>query len=152
MNPATEARQILETLLGQLGFPAQIEEEQSPMGPVLQVTLENPHALIGENAERLEDLQYLVNRLLQKKFPDAPKVRVDVAHVREMKEDEMLEAVRAAADQVRATHQPIQLPPMNSFHRRLVHQIFAEDPAIKTYSKEGGGRLKRLSLIPRDQL
>ena len=151
MNPATEARQILETLLGQLGFPAQIEEEQSPMGPVLQVNLENAQGLIGENAERLEDLQYLVNRLLQKKFPEAPKVRVDVAHVREMREDEMLEAVRAAAEQVRATGQPMQLPPMNSFHRRMVHQLFAEDPAIKTHSREGGGRLKRLSLIPRDQ-
>ena len=149
MNPAAEARQILETLLGQLGFPARIEEEESPMGPVLQVDLENAQALIGEKAERLEDLQYLVNRLLQKKFPDAPKVRVDVAHVREMKEEEMMEVVRAAAEQVRATGQPMQLPPMNSFHRRMVHQLFAEDPEIATHSKEGSGRMKRLSLVPR---
>lgn len=149
MDSTAEAREILDTMLGHLAFPAQVDEEDAPTGPVLQVTMEHPEALIGEHAERLEDLQYLVNRVLQRQHADAPKVRVDVAHVREMKEDEMLAAVQTAAEHVRATQRPIQLPPMNSFHRRMVHQLFAADPDIKTQSPDRGGRLKRLSLVPR---
>jgi predicted RNA-binding protein Jag len=72
-----------------------------------------------------------------------------VAHVREMKEDDMLEAVRAAADEVRATQKGVQLPAMNSFHRRLVHNLFSKDPQIQTWSSDDKSRLKRITLLPR---
>jgi spoIIIJ-associated protein len=146
MNPAETAREILDTMLGHLGFPAQIELEESPAGPTLQVSLEQAEALIGAKAERLEDLQYLVNRLLQAKLPDAPKIRVDVGHVREMHEDELMEAVRQAADRVRATKMPVHLSPLNSFHRRLVHNHFLEDPDIKSSSPPEKRRYKRITL------
>ena len=149
MNHAEQARDILDTLLGQVGFHARLDIESQPTGDVLQVTLEHAEALIGKRAERLEDLQYLVSRLLLAKSPEAPKIRVDVAHVREMQEDAMLDEVRAAADRVRASRHAIQLPPMNSFHRRMVHELFLNDPQIKTWAPEEQSRMKRITLIPR---
>ena len=150
MTDAETAREILDTMLGHLGFAAQIDAEDTPNGPVLQVSMEHAEALIGSQAERLEDLQYLVNRLLQKRNPEAPRVRVDVAHFREMKEDQLLEEVRALADRVRATGKAIKLHPMNSYHRRLVHNAFLNDPEVKTWSPEDASRLKRITLIPRN--
>ena len=149
MNPTETAREILATMLGHLGYSAQIDVEDAEAGPVLQVSMEDAEALIGSHAERLEDLQYLVNRLLQVKLPDAPKIRVDVAHMREMKEDEMLDEVRAAADRVRRTRAAVQLRPLNSFHRRLVHNLFMDDPEVKSTSPEDKRRFKRITLTPR---
>ncbi|MBP7948221.1 MAG: single-stranded DNA-binding protein [Verrucomicrobiales bacterium] len=149
MTAAENAYEILDTMLGHLGFTAQIDVEETPSGPVLQVNMEHAEALIGEHAERLEDLQYLVNRLLQAKDAGAPKVRVDVAHFREMKEDQMLDEVRAAAERVRLSGHAIKLPPMNSYHRRMVHTLFAGDPDVKSWSPEDSGRLKRITLMPR---
>ncbi len=149
MNPTETAQEILETMLGHLGYSAQIDVEEAEAGPVLQVTMEHAEALIGGRAERLEDLQYLVNRLLQVKLPEAPKIRVDVAHVREMKEDEMLDEVRAAAERVRRTRSAVQLRPLNSFHRRLVHNLFVDDPDVKSTSPEDKRRFKRITLVPR---
>jgi spoIIIJ-associated protein len=51
------------------------------------------------------------------------------------------------ADEVRRTGQPVVLPPMNSFDRRLVHQAFADDPEIGTLSEEGTARLKQMTLV-----
>ncbi len=149
MHPTEAAHEILETMLGHLGYQAQIDLEEAPTGPVLQVSMEHADDLIGARGERLEDLQYLVNRLLQVKLPDAPKIRVDVAHLREMREDEMLTAVHAAAARVRATRSAVNLPPMNSFHRRMVHNLFIHDPEIKSTSPEERRRLKRITLSPR---
>ena len=149
MTHAEQARDLLDTLIGHLGFQAQIDVSETPGGVVLQVSLEHAESLIGKRAERLEDLQYLVNRLLQVNQTDAPKIRVDVAHVREMQEDEMLAEVRAAAAHVRASGKPIQLFPMNSFHRRMVHQLFVDDPKIKTWSPQDNNRLKPITLMPR---
>jgi spoIIIJ-associated protein len=149
MKPAETARDILQNLIHHLGYEAQLDLEEAPAGPVIQVTMEHAEALIGSKAERLEDLQYLVNRLLQVKQPDAPKIRVDVAHVREMKEDELLEEVQAAANRVRASHKPALLRPLNSFHRRLVHNLFLNDPQVRSISPEDRGRFKRITLAPR---
>ncbi len=149
MNAAETAREILDTLLGHLGYTPTIEIEAAEAGPVLQVSLELAENLIGAQAERLEDLQYLVNRLLQVKLPEAPKVRVDVAHVRELHEDELLSEVQAVAARVRAHGHPQVLRPLNSFHRRLVHNLFAQDADIQSSSPEDHRRLKRITLAPR---
>jgi len=41
---------------------------------------------------------------------------------------------RAAAQKVMATKNPISLPPMNSYERRLVHMALAHHPEVTTES------------------
>jgi spoIIIJ-associated protein len=150
MSHIPEAKEILETMISSLGFEARIEVEMTPdHGEALQVHMDEPEALVGAEAERLEDLQYLVNRLLQQKQPEAPRVKVDVAHFRERREEVLIDTVRAAADEVRATGQAVKLEPMNSYQRRVVHNMFMDDPEIKSWSPEDDSRLKRITLVKR---
>jgi predicted RNA-binding protein Jag len=39
---------------------------------------------------------------------------------------------------------------MNSYQRRLVHHAFRDDPGVRSWSPEDSGRLKRISLLPRN--
>ncbi len=103
----------------------------------------------GKKGERLDDIQHLVNKLLHQKLPDAPRVRVDVNHFRGQKDDQFLNDIRRLADKVRASGEPVTLDPMNSYQRRLVHNLFKDDPGIKTWSPEDDSRMKRLTLQPR---
>jgi spoIIIJ-associated protein len=150
MSDAEISHEILDTMLGHLGFAAHIDSQDTPNGPVLQVSLEHAEILVGAQGERLDDLQYLVNRLLQVRSPDAPRVRVDVAHFREMREDQFVEHIRTLADRVRASGHPVKLEPMNSYQRRLVHNALVNDPDVKSWSPEDSGRLKRITLMPRN--
>ncbi|MEZ0385995.1 MAG: protein jag [Verrucomicrobium sp.] len=144
--PLDHARQILDTLLGYLGFVVRIEEENGPDGPTLQILTEETDALVGERGEVLDDIQYLVNRILQRRDPAAPRVRVDVEYFRTMREDRMMEKVKELAIRVRATGQPAVLNPLNSYYRRLVHNLFLNDPQVMSESAQGNERFKRITL------
>lgn len=146
MTSIEQAHQILDTLLGYLGFVVQIEEEQSSEGPTLHIHTEQPDLLIGHRGEVLDDIQYLVNRILQRREPQAPRIRVDVEYFRTMREDRMLADVKEFAERVRSTGQPHVLNPMNSYYRRLVHNLFINDPDIISESASGDERYKRITL------
>ncbi len=147
MNPTP--REILDDLLGHLGFVCEIEEMGTPEAPVLMVHTHDAVRLIGKDGVVLEDLQYLVNRLLIVHSPDAPRVSIDIEHHRAMRDDGLLHRVRQLADQVRVTGRPVQLEPLNSYDRRLVHQLFKEDLAVMSSSPGGDSRMKRITLEKR---
>lgn len=149
MTPLEHSRKILDTMLGYLGFVVRIEEDDGPDGPTLQILTEEPDALIGRRGEVLDDIQYLVNRILQRREPKAPRIRVDVEYFRTMREDNMLEKVKQQAERVRTTGHAIALSPMNSYYRRLVHNLFVDDPDIISESAKGEGRFKRITLKKR---
>lgn len=149
MTSLDQARQILDTMLGYLGFVVRIEEEEGEEGPTLQVLTEQSEALIGRRGEVLDDIQYLVNRILQRRDPSAVRIRVDVEYFRTMREDKMLEKVKEQAERVRLTGHAIALQPMNSYYRRLVHNLFVSDPQVMSESEKGDGRFKRITLKKR---
>ncbi|MES2709119.1 MAG: R3H domain-containing nucleic acid-binding protein [Verrucomicrobiota bacterium] len=151
MNAAHSAREILEIMLRHLGYSVTIEMDEDPTGPSLHVRTPEPQALIGRKGERLDDLQHLVNKLLRRKYPDAPRVRLDVENFRRREIDQFLSGILKIADQVHATGQPVKLDPMNSYERRLVHNAFKEHPTVRSWSPEDAGRLKRITLLPRQQ-
>ncbi len=147
-------RDLLDTLLGFLGFAVEIVEQNSPEGTVLQVYCGESHLLTAQDGQVLEDLQYLLNRVIQAeaRLENLPhnestrRITVDVEHYRAMRNDEMIHKIRQMADLVRQTGRPIQLEPMNSYDRRLVHNAFVDDPEIQTVSPRDDARLKSITL------
>jgi spoIIIJ-associated protein len=143
-------KEILDTMLGYLGFVVEIEEQTSEAGNLtLQIYTEESKRLIGRNGEMLDALQFLLNRLLQAKDKDAPKVIVDCELYKSMREDKIVQRVRDLAERVRATGRSLQLEPMNSYERRLVHNAFKDDPDVATWSPNDSARIKQITLIKR---
>ncbi len=138
------AREILDSMLGYLGFVVDVRDDDSTGAPALQVYSEEGELLVGRHGERLDDMQYLLNRMLQSRIPDAPRVRVDVEHYRAMREDKLIERVRGLAERVRATGSPVTLNPMNAYYRRLVHNAFKDDPHVLTWSPKDNKRIKSI--------
>jgi len=73
------AREVLDTMLGYLGFVAEVELDTSRDETSIQVLTGEPELLIGSRGERLDDIQYLVNRIVQTQYREAPRIRVDVS-------------------------------------------------------------------------
>src|SRR5437016_3942248 len=143
-------KELLDTILGYLGFVVQIEESQNEAGNlVLQIYTEESRRLIGRDGETLEAIQFLLNRLLQTRDKDAPKVVVDCEHYRSMREDRIVQRVRELAERVRITGRSLQLEPMNSYQRRIVHNAFKDDPEVATWSPSDSARIKQITLLKR---
>lgn len=140
------ARETLELMLGHLGLVFEVEEMEPAGRHVLNIHSRESGRLIGRDGQVLDDLQYLLNRILNRSEEGASNVIVDVEGYRQKEKQDFLGRIREMAEEVRRTGQPVVLAPMNSFDRRLVHQAFAEDPQIATHSEEGTARLKQITL------
>lgn len=143
-------KEMLDTMLGHLDFAFEIKEYETPNGLTLQIYSAEKDLIIGRRGEGLEDLQLLLNRMLQTQSPQSPRVVVDCEHYREMKDDSLLQKVRQLAEMVRKTGRPCHLEPMNSYQRRLVHNIFKDDPEVQSWSPQDDSRIKRITLKPRN--
>jgi spoIIIJ-associated protein len=147
---STNAKELLDTMLGYLGFVVQIEETRSEGGnPTLQIYTEESRRLIGRDGETLEGIQFLLNRLLQAKDKNAPKVIVDCEMYRSMREDKIVQHVKQLAERVRISGRSLQLEPMNSYERRIVHNAFKDDPEVATWSPSDSARIKQITLLRR---
>jgi len=140
-------QEVLDTMLGFLGFITEIQEQQGDHGQTtLQVFTAESECLIGKNGATLEDLQYLLNRILHQQEGGPDRVTVDVEHFRTMRNDHLIHRMRSIADHVRQSGEPAVLEPMNSYDRRLVHNAFFGDPDIMTRSPKDDARLKRITI------
>ena len=66
-----------------------------------------------------------------------------------MREDQVVQRVRELAERVRITGRSLQLEPMNSYERRLVHNAFKDDPEVATWSPSDSARIKQITLLKR---
>jgi spoIIIJ-associated protein len=146
MSIANEAEDILNSILGKLGFSYTIEQEEGEEGVILQIRTEQGKYLIGRSGDRLDDIQYLVNRILQKKNPDAERVRIDCEDYRVEQEQKLRDMVLEAADKVKESGKPQRLKPLNAYYRRLAHNAVIDDPEIESTSPGGNDRMKRITL------
>jgi spoIIIJ-associated protein len=146
-GPNLTPRETLELMLGHLGFVFEIEETQSDDHLVLNIRTRDPSRLVGRDGRTLDDLQYLLNRMMDQGGDEgSARVIVDVEGHRQKEQLDFLAAIRERAERVRRTGAPETLPPMNAYERWTIHQAFKDDPDVRTRSVETAGRLKQIVL------
>jgi spoIIIJ-associated protein len=142
-----QPKEILEKILALLDFPATVEEHQLEDGLTLDVKTGETGRLIGRQGQTLADLQYITNRILFQQDPSAPKVTVDVGGYRQQAREALVLKAKEAAEKVRRWGEPVELEPLGSFDRRIIHHIFKDDPAVETHSVEVDGSEKKVLLL-----
>jgi len=148
-DPLETARETLDAMLGYLGFAVSVEADRES-GTLNVLTTSDAKLLIGPQGDRLEEIQYLVNRIVQDRLPDAPRFKVDIDGYRATRDYRLIEETDAVAARVLATGEPAKLEPMNSYQRRLVHHHFKDHPRLRTWSPEDSARLKRITILPKE--
>lgn len=142
----TLALSAAESLLKPLSFDYTLSTEPYEDSIVLHIESTDASHLIGEEGDRLDDLQYLVNRLVQAEWEQAPRVRVDCDRYRERAEEKIIRRARSRAQRVLQTGKPLLMEKLNAYQRRLVHNALAEIPGIATASEETDSRFKRITI------
>jgi len=156
MQEYCEASQsILEELLRLMEFEdarveATLEEDQI----FFQIITEDAGRIIGRTSQTLDAIQFLLNRLLSRKFDDSPYCVVDAEHYRERRREKLLADVTEALERVRANGQSWRMPLLNSMERRIVHQALRDCPDVRTESEDemsDGRKRVVISLLEIDQ-
>lgn len=144
--------EILENILGLLDLEGSFEVVEGPEEVSVAIETSDPGRLIGFRGETLDALQLLVNQILGKRVmgeKDTPfkRVVIDVAGWRKNKEGDLERRARNWAQEVVETNQEIELEPMPSWQRRIVHMVIAEISGVESESV-GEGRERHLVLKP----
>lgn len=143
-NALDTAKEALTSMLGKLGFEFEIEVAGEPGHEILNIVSEDSALLIGKHGDRLDDLQYLVNRITKNAHRDAPRFRIDCDGYRAEQEQRVADKALRLAEKVRETGRELWMNPMNSYHRRLVHNALVDEADIESISEDSGERNKRI--------
>jgi spoIIIJ-associated protein len=128
----------LQTMLDRLGFHTKVEQSRQDTDILLHIATVDPGSLIGKQGQTLNQLQFLLNRLLLRADPNAPRVIVDCERYREGERDQLIRKALDAADHVRRWGEPVTIGPFRSFDRRIIHQHIENDPELEAVSEDGG--------------
>ena len=104
--------------------------------------------LTASGGRGLDALQYLCNRVLNKRLSDHLPVHLDSDGFKDRRAVKLQERAEAAADEALRKGAPVTLGPLTPAARREIHLALADDPGVETDS-EGDGFLKRIIIRPR---
>lgn len=109
----------------------------------ITVTSPDEHSLVGRDNEKYEAFSHLLKRMLSKEIGEEQKIIIDVNGLR-AKNDEALKAkAMIVAGRAREFKRDVEMDPMSSYERMLIHSALEGQANIKTESI-GEGRNRRL--------
>jgi spoIIIJ-associated protein len=134
--PLALAREMVETIAAALGARCRVDVEEHD--GVVTATAEGADVafLIGKRGKTIDAIQYLVGAAVASvEGKDAPRVVVDAADYRARREARLVELAANAADRALRTGQPVELEPMTSSERKVVHLYLKNRSGIETHSE-----------------
>ena len=91
-------------------------------------------ARLLRHGKTLNALQRLIKLTIQNKYNENIKIRVEISNYRKNQEDQLKRKIKKIAKDVIKTKMDIKLDPMNSYQRRIVHEVIKEYSELKSES------------------
>ena len=142
MEHQTHIRQIIETLLNRLGVPFQeitVIEQGDRLAFVIKSS--DSSILIGTRGAHISAINHLVKRIVGKKLnavsTDANPVDfyVDVNDYHDRLLGEIRTKAQILAERARSFKTTVEMDPMSSYERMIIHTFFEGVPDIETHSE-----------------
>lgn len=144
----TFAKKYIEDLLSFFGLNTDVYAT-SEDGEVIELHVPSTHLngfLIGQNADTLRALQYIVSMALKNAEKEVARVNVDVADYKKQRAHRLEDHAKEWLDEVKRSGKEKHLQPMNPADRRTIHRL-AGEYGLQTVS-EGFGRDRHIVLKP----
>jgi len=131
---------------GEIKVAAYLEND----GDVLigELSGEDLGLLTAGGGKGLDALQYLCNRVLNRRLEENQPVHLDADGFKQRRADRLSGQALSTAQEVERSGKPIVLGPLTPAARREVHLALADHPRVETES-EGDGFIKRVVVRPR---
>ena len=117
-------------------FNINIKSEINEKDNIIKVILisENNPILIGKDGKNIESLQLLIRNSIRNKTGMDIKINIDASNYKKKKEENFEKEISKILKEVEQTKIEVKLDPMNSYKRRIVHNLASNYKNIKTES------------------
>ncbi|MCW9097198.1 MAG: Jag N-terminal domain-containing protein [Ignavibacteriaceae bacterium] len=147
-DPKEIGRQALQRIIDLITTDAKISIEEKFNRIYFHVKGGNSAVLIGKRGQTLEAMQYIVEKIVNKKRKERVGIQVDVEGYLEKRRISLEKTAFRLAEKVKSTGKPATIGQMNSHDRRIVHIALKDDNKVRTQSI-GEGILRKLVIFPK---
>jgi spoIIIJ-associated protein len=132
----TDVRVLLERITSAVGARCRVVLAEDDEKVEASLVGDDLGLLIGRHGQTIDAIQYLVNAVAYRTYGDARKgVVVDAAGYRDRRRTALEALARRSAEQVRASGEAVELEPMSSIERRIVHVCLQDERGVSTRSE-----------------
>ena len=124
----------LSTLLKDMGYQVNIEMKVKEGTPSYIIYSDNDPLVIGKNGKNLTALTTIVKQMIKKETNQNYRLLIDVNGYKEKRERRVERLAKNLAREVSKTKQEVVMDSMNSYERRLVHNILSNNKYVVTES------------------
>lgn len=121
-----------------------VEKIENPLSKHVRFVIhtKDASALIGTNGEHLGAFNYVIRRMVAKKAGvGAPtKFIIDVNGYQDKAVENLKAKAKIMSDRARSFKVDIEMDPMSSYERMLIHSFLEGQPDVKTESKGDGAQ------------
>lgn len=143
----------LKECLKKLDVPyTSVSFEDTGAHPLFQIVTDDSKTLIGPDGSVLDALNHVMRRIIERSQGEkaAHTLSIDVNGYRARKIEDLANKARMVAERVRLFKSDVELSPMSSYERMIIHTLFADDPDITTESA-GEGKFRRVVMKARSR-
>lgn len=141
-----DIKKMIEDLIKSIGVRIDsVEVKEDPITQKKIYVIKSPDSglLIGDEGETFNALSHLIRRMATKGVDEKADFSIDVNDYRESMIEKLKIKAKILANRARDMKANIEMDPMSSYERLIVHGILTDEPNIKTEST-GEGRDRRI--------
>ena len=147
-DPKKIGEEVLQRIVDLITKDATISIEERSNRIFFDVKGGNSAVLIGKRGQTLEAMQYIVEKIVNKKRKERIGIQVDVEGYLEKRRINLEKTAVRLSEKVKRTGKPATIGQMNSHDRRIVHIALKDDNMVRTQSV-GEGILRKLVIFPK---
>jgi spoIIIJ-associated protein len=140
-------REHVSSILDAMNFDSRVEVYDAGGFIAVDVVSEDTALFIGQKGETIDALQYLVNVAAFKERDFFKRIVLDAEGYRQRRVEAIQGMAHRTARKALRERRTVEMPPMNSSERRVVHLYLSENPNVTTES-EGTGDGRRVMVSP----
>ena len=131
----TYVKNLVKDIINDMGLTANMEIKKREDALVLTVYSDNNAILIGKDAKNLKALTTIIKQSVCKELDENFKFVLDVAEYKQKREWNLEKMAKQIAREVAKTGVEAKLDPMNSYERRIIHNILTNNKKVYTQSE-----------------
>ena len=129
------SKDYLKNVINLMEIDVNIESLRKDNQIKLILHSENNNLLIGKNGKTLKALQNILKASILNETNMNVNINVDVENYKENRQKSIEKLAKKLAKEVLKTNEEIKMTSMNSYERRLVHEVLKDFKGIKTESE-----------------
>ena len=141
-------KRCLVKIIDGISNGAEVEASQQTNKLIYSISGGDSGVMIGKRGQTLEAIQYLLEKMINKKQDQRVRVIVDIEGYLEKRKSNLKQMASRLAEKAKKSQKPVTIGQMNAHDRRIVHIHLKNENGIRTQSI-GEGYYRKLMIFPK---